>query len=217
MHPVQFRVDPPSGPRDRLTIAFRPILALPHALVVGGPFLGVLGGSYRTGLFGLLALLFALFDWVAIIFTGQPIEALQAHKRGYLAWRARALAYMAFLRDEYPPFAEDGGDYPAAIELPATPAQRNRFGVALRPLLVLPQALATALLLVAWIFAAIASWFEVVVTGRLSPSLWRFGHEVMRYVLRVEAYVLLIHDQYPPFALADAGERAFGSAAEVQA
>src|SRR4051794_8673636 len=101
MHPVQFRVEPPASPRDRITVAFRPFLALPHALVVGGPVMGVLGGGYRTGVLGLVALLFAFFDWVAIIFTGQPIAGLQAHKRTYLAWRARALAYMTLLRDEY--------------------------------------------------------------------------------------------------------------------
>jgi Domain of unknown function (DUF4389) len=205
-YPVHFHVEPPAARRNRLTVAFRPILAFPHMLVVGGPILGLVGWGYRTGVFGLLALLLALFDWCAIVFTHRPIPSVDSIKRQYLRWRADALAYMALLRDEYPPFGE--GPYPAALELPDPPEEHAYASVLLRPLLVFPQVVVTALLLVAWLVAAIISWFEIVITGRLAPGLWRFGYECMRYVLRIEAYLLLVHDEYPPFALTDPEERA---------
>jgi hypothetical protein len=200
-YPVRFDVAPPPEPRDRLMALLRPILAIPHLVLVGGPALGILGGGYRTGGLGALAILIALFDWIAILATGQPIAGLQAYKRLYLTWRARALAYAAFLRDEYPPFGE--GAYPVTLELPELPATRDRVAILLRPLLALPHVVVVMILLLAWAIVAFVSWLWLVVAGTLPISLWRFGRDVMAYSLRVEAYLLLLCDQFPPFSLAD--------------
>jgi hypothetical protein len=205
-HPVRFHVEVPERPRDRLTVAFRPILSIPHAIVVGGPFLAISGGGYRTGVLGLAALVMALFDWVAIIFTGRSIPSVQHYKQDYLGWRSHALAYMALLRDEFPPLGE--GNYPATLELPPLPQDRNRVEIGFRPILIIPHVIVLFLLLVAWLIAAIVSWLQILFTGRLAPALWSFGHRVMRYLLRVETYALLVHDEYPPFSLVDEGERA---------
>jgi hypothetical protein len=200
-HPVQFRVDVPAGPRDRLTILLRPILAIPHVLLVGGPVVGLLGGAYRAGALGVMALLVALFDWILIVFGGQPIAGLQSWKRLYVQWRGRVLAYCAFLRDEYPPFGD--GPYPAVVELPEPPATRDRADILLRPIMALPHLVVLAILVVAWALTAIVSWFWLVATGDQPASLWRFGRDVMAYSLRVESYILLLHDQFPPFALSE--------------
>jgi hypothetical protein len=197
--PVDLELAPPDGPRDRLTILARPLLALPHALIVGGPILGLGGGGYRTGAFGLLALLIAFFDWVAILVTGAPLSGLQDLKLRYLRWRARVLVYCAFLRDEYPPFGE--GPYPVTLILPDAPATRNRLEVALRPIFAIPHLIVLGLLLLAWLFVAIYTWVVLVATGLHPAWAWRFGRDVMRYSLRVEAYLLLIHDQFPSFAI----------------
>jgi hypothetical protein len=197
--PVDLEVTQPSEERDRVTVLLRPILALPHALLVGGPVLGLGGGGYRTGAFGLVALLIAFFDWIAILVTGAPIAGLQALKLQYLHWRARVLVYCAFLRDEYPPFGD--GAYPATLRLPDPPATRDRAQVALRPLLAIPHLIVLAVLLFVWLLAALYTWAVVVITARHPPALWRFGRDVMRYSLRVEAYLLLVHDQFPSFAI----------------
>ena len=41
----------------------------------------------------------------------------------------------------------------------------------------------------------------IVFKGEMGENLWRFTRDVMAYALRVEAYALLIHDQFPSFAL----------------
>jgi len=198
---VDLEVEPPTGERDRLTALARPLLVLPHAIIVGGPVVGIGGGGYRTGAFGLLALLIAFLDWASILFTGRPMDGLRDLKVRYLQWRARVLVYAAFLRDEYPPFGEK--PYPAALHLPDPPAVRDRLQVGLRPLLVIPHLVVLALLLVAWLLVAIYTWVVLVVTRRHPPAAWRFGRDVMRYSLRVEAYLLLMHDQFPSFAIFD--------------
>ena len=55
--------------------------------------------------------------------------------------------------------------------------------------------------LIAWVVTAIIGWFAVLFTSRYPHGLWRFGQGAMRWSLRVEAYLLLLRDEYPPFSL----------------
>lgn len=196
--PITLEVPPPTTERNRLTVFARPLLALPHVLLVGGPILGIGGCGYRTGVFGLLAGLIALFDWISILVTGRSVAGMQDLKIRYLQWRARVLVYCAFLRDEYPPFGE-GKDYPATLHLLDPPQERDRLSVALRPLLVIPHLVALAALLLVWLFVALYSWVVLLVTSRHPAAAWRFSRDVLSYSLRVEAYLLLVHDQFPSF------------------
>jgi hypothetical protein len=41
----------------------------------------------------------------------------------------------------------------------------------------------------------------VLLTGRYPAELWRFDEGVVRWELRLEAYLLFLHDNYPPFRL----------------
>ena len=49
--------------------------------------------------------------------------------------------------------------------------------------------------------AALIGWFAILATGRYPEGLYRFAVGVLRWNTRVEAYLLLLHDEYPPFAL----------------
>ena len=49
----------------------------------------------------------------------------------------------------------------------------------------------------------IAAWFVIVVTGRYPRGMFGFVEGVIRWNVRVTAYVLtLVTDRYPPFRLA---------------
>lgn len=202
-YPVAYRVDPPEGPRNRLTVGFRLILAIPHLFLVGGPGVGLGFGSDRTGVLGSVAGLLAIFNWFVIVFTGRANQQMFELQHFYLRWRARALAYIALLRDEYPPFGD--GDYPVSFEFPAVIENRNRWTVGFRLILVIPQVIVVMFLLLAWLVTAVIGWFAVLFTRRYPDGLWRFGEGVMRWTLRVEAYLLLLRDEYPPFSF-DGGE-----------
>ena len=197
---VQLHVEHPAGARDRWGTVFRPILVIPHAILVGGPLVGFGTGAYRTGVLGLLALTCAVFDWFAILFTGRSIAGLQPLKRLYLGWRTRVMAYACLLRDEYPPFGD--GPYPARLELPDEPAHRDRKSVGLRLFMLIPHLVVLFGLLIVQLFVSLVAWFSIAFTRRLNDSLWRFTCDVINYALRVEAYALLIHDQFPSFSLA---------------
>jgi len=198
-YPFSFDVEPQTTERNRLTVAFRLILAIPHMLLVGGPGFGIGVGSDRTGALGMVAGVLAFINWFIIVFTGRANEGILSLQQYYLRWRARALAYEALLRDEYPPFGD--GDYPVSADFPAVVEDRNRWTVGFRFLLIIPQAIALFFVLIAWGVTALIGWFAVLFTGRYPDGLWQFGQGVMRWTLRVEVYILLLRDEYPPFSL----------------
>jgi hypothetical protein len=81
--------EPPAG-RNRLTVFFRLLLALPHLILVG--MLTVLW-AFTTAV-----------AWLAILLTGRYPETLYGFALGALAWTARVESYALLLTDEYPPF-----------------------------------------------------------------------------------------------------------------
>lgn len=212
-HPVQVDVEPALSGRNRLTVAFRVVLAIPHILLVGGPAGAIWIVSNRPhdgmnvdwtaggGVLGAVALVCALISWFAIVFTGRHPSGLRQLAEFYLRWRVRGTTYTALLRDEYPPFGD--ALYPATLAIAQPPAERSRLTVAFRPILVIPQAICVWALGLAWALTSVIAWVAILLTGSYPESLYRFGVGVLRWTTRVEAYMLLLHDDYPPFSLHD--------------
>ena len=211
-YPVGIHVQPATENRNRLTAAFRVILAIPHILLVGGPLAATLTWSWtaETGLryewgtgggaLGLVAAVVACLAWFAIVFTGRYPQGLWNLATLYLSWRVRAVAYTAMLRDEYhPPFGE--GPYPVKLELHAPDAPRDRLTVAFRIVFVIPHLLAVLVLNLLWALSSLIAWFAILLTGRYPTRLYEFAVGVFRWNIRVEAYLLLLRDEYPPFLL----------------
>jgi hypothetical protein len=206
--PVDIEVAPALTERNRLTTAFRPILAIPHVLLVGGPaafaitVVGTLVTQFgvSTGVLGSVAAVCSLIAWFAIVFGGQYPPGLKSMAIFYLRWRVRGIAYLALLRDEYPPFGDE--PYPASLVLniPET-STRDRVSVGFRLILALPHILAVTLLGLAWMLTTLIAWFSILFTGRYPAPLYEFGVGVLRWSTRVEAYLLLLYDEYPPFSL----------------
>jgi uncharacterized protein DUF4389 len=210
-HPVRIHVEPAIEGRNRLTTAFRLILAIPHLILVGGPIAVALlwsssteaGSSYDWGagggLLGAVAAVCAVIAWFAILFTGRHPQGLWNLAAFYLRWRVRAAAYVALFRDEYPPFGD--GPYPATLKLTQPDGPRDRVTVAFRIFLAIPHLIAVWALGIAWGITTVIAWFAILLTGRFPEGLYRFGVGVLQWNIRVEAYLLLLHDEYPPFSL----------------
>jgi hypothetical protein len=209
-HPVDVHVPPRTENRDRVTTAFRIVLALPHLVLVGAPaafaFSWSMGPEGNRGLewtgggvLGAVAGVCALIAWFAILFTGRYPDGLRSLATMYLRWRVRAVAYTALLRDEYPPFGD--GAYPAELVMDLPEKPRDKLTVGFRLILAIPHLVAVWLLGVAWCFSTIVAWFAILFTGSYPRGLYAFAVSVLRWNTRVEAYLLLLHDEYPPFTL----------------
>ena len=93
-YPVSIAVEPALTNRNRLTTAFRLILAFPHLILVGGAGLGAATrGDGRTtvgsegGLLGAVAIALAVVSWFTIIFSGTHIAGIRQFTSYYLRWR----------------------------------------------------------------------------------------------------------------------------------
>lgn len=204
-YPVVIDHVPPSSPRNRLTTLLRGFLALPHVLLVGGMGVSMAYGQ-RTqvsagaegGLLGAVAVLGAFVSWCTIVVAGTQIDAVRRYTLFYLRWRTRALAYLMLLQDAHPPFGD--GPYPVTCTV-QVPATRRRLTVLVRILLAVPHLVVLVLLWFAWCLATMIAWVAILVTGRHPQALYDFGAGVLRWRLRVDAYLLLLVDDYPPFSL----------------
>lgn len=196
-YPVSVTIEPQLEGRDRLTTAFRLILAIPHAILVGPIYwLHRAGG---VGLLGAAAYVLAIVSWFTLLITGEHIRGIRDFSLYYLRWRTRAVAYMALFVDTYPPFGD--GAYPASIEVFDPSLPRDRATIAARFLLAIPHFVLLFFLLIGWLVTSVIAWFAILFTGSYPPSLYPFGVGVIRWMLRVEAYLLLLVDEYPPFAI----------------
>lgn len=210
-HHTVVSLEPCTDDRNRLTCFFRPILAIPHVLLVGAPTAfgislgwGLLGGpdanfGAGAGVLGLVAGVAALIAWFAILFTGSYPRGLWQLATFYLRWRVRAVAYMTLLRDEYPPFGD--GAYFADVDVVPPDGERNRLTTAFRIFLLIPHFIVLWLLSVMWLITTIVAWVSILFSRRFPPTLYDYGVSVLKWSVRVEAYLLLLHDEYPPFAL----------------
>ena len=211
-YPVTYDVEPQLKDRNRLTVAFRIILAIPHAILIGGPGLALgaggvwgsdndfswVGGFGSQGLLGIAAGFAAIIAWFAILLTKKHPEGSWNFCRFYMHWRTKAVAYMALLRDEYPPFGD--GDYPVTYEVAFPEGPRNFWSVLLRIIYGIPHIIVLFFLGIAWFITAVIAWFAILFTGSYPEGLARFGVGYLRWVARFETYMLLMRDEYPPFS-----------------
>jgi hypothetical protein len=186
-YPVEVHVDPPAE-QNRLSVLLRLIYAIPHTLITSA-----LG--YVVGVTGLVA-------WVIILVTGKCPPGLLRFHAGYVRWLARSYGYLGLLTDKYPPFAfEDDPAYPVRMIANEDTGDRNRLTVFFRIILAIPHFIILSVLgFVAFVVAVIA-WFAALGTGTVPEGMHNFLAGVLRWTTRVNAYLYMLNDEYPPFAM----------------
>ena len=115
-YPADFDVDYPQRLSRGLVLVKSWLLAIPHLIIVGlltAPWYWVANGAptddyQRTAGISLLGLL-VLVAGLALLFTGRYPPSLFDLVMGINRWVYRVTAYVALMRDEYPPFRLDQG------------------------------------------------------------------------------------------------------------
>jgi hypothetical protein len=192
-YPATFTFDAPERVAN-----WRPLvqwlLAIPQMLIVA--------------VLGRVSQLLAVISWFAIVFTGKLPAGLANFQAMYLRYYLRTATYVGFLREEYPPFgfgtaaADPGEDPRVGVNFVPKLAGRNRLTTGFRLILAIPQLIVLLLLFIALFVVVLIAFFAVLFTGRWPAGLRDFALGVGRWFLRVQAYLLLLTDDYPPFSLA---------------
>ena len=155
----------------------------------------------------ILSEVISIVSWFVILFTGALPEGLANLQVMYMRYSTRTSLFAAFLKEEYPPFtfsttpADPGDDARVRVEITPQLTNRNRLTTAFRIILVIPHVIVLLFLFLAAAVSVLIAFFAVLFTGHWPPGLRDFVVNVMRWGLRVQAYFLLLTDEYPPFAM----------------
>jgi hypothetical protein len=169
--------------RNRLTVFFRLILAIPHLI-------------WLT-VWGIVAALAVIANWFATLVKGQSPEGLHNFLATYLRYQTHVYAYVLLLADPFPGFGGKPG-YPIDIEIDP-PRPQNRWTVGFRLILAIPAYIVSGILGYLNRALAVFSWFIALAMGSVPEGLRNFAAFALRYEQQTAAYSLLLTGRYPSF------------------
>jgi Domain of unknown function (DUF4389) len=201
--------------RNRLTVFFRLILAIPHFV----------WAFFWT----LLMLLVVIVNWLITLVAGRSPKALHDFTAAYLQYVTHLFAYLLLAANPYPLFTGTE-DYPIDLEIDP-PAPQRRLVTLFRILLAVPALVLEAVFLgtfaggggsysegsnnsdvsystggatvgVLWTVAFFA-WFACLVVGRMPLGFRNLQAYGLRYGAQVWSYFFLLTDRYPNLDPAD--------------
>jgi hypothetical protein len=202
-YPVRFAVDYPDRQLNRLTTAFRIIVAIPMLILVES----VSGGRYVPSDHGDVI----VYGAGGILFFAPLLMILFRRKypRWWFDWNlelqrftTRVVVFLALMDDRYPSTDDEQSvhldyDYPDAAQ------DLNRWLPLVKWFLAIPHFIVLFFLWIATVVVVVVAWFAILFTGRYPRSIFDFVEGVFRWGQRVLAYaILLVTDEYPPFRLA---------------
>jgi hypothetical protein len=183
--PLQYDVEYPES-LSRLLIFVKWLLAIPHMIVL-----------YALGIVLSIITLIAFFT---ILFTRQYPRGMFDLVVNINRWNANLGAYVLLLRDEYPPFSWEPGQYAVTYEL-EHPENLNRWLPLIKWLLAIPHFIVIVILAIISYFVLFIAWFAILFTGKFPRGMFDYVVGVSRWSYRVNAYIYLQRDEYPPFSL----------------
>lgn len=209
-HPVRLVVEDDLH-RNRATVFFRIILAIPHLIWIT--------------LWTIAVIIAAIVNWVATLIVGQPPVSLHRFLSTYVRYTVHLNAYLHLVANPYPGFLGEEGEYEVDVRLPREPVAQARWTTLLRLILALPALVLSVFLggangpsVNVFIFGgrstrrqgggggfggllsgvcAFFGWFASLALGRMPRGLRDAGAYGVGYGAQVLAYLLLITDRYP--------------------
>jgi hypothetical protein len=179
-HPITLEVNDDLR-RNRLTVFFRLLLAIPHFVVMA--------------VWGLAVWVVALVAWIVTLIAGRMPDGLHNFQAAYLVYQNRVNAYVYLVADPFPPFGS-GGTYPVELAV-AGPEKQNRLTVFFRFLLAIPALILANVLLTLAQVLAFVGWFVALFTGKLPQGMRDLSAFCLRYYDQTMGYLLLLTQRYP--------------------
>lgn len=208
-YPVQFRVDYPDRPLNRMTTFFRLFMLIPIGIV-----LGAISGASSSSTWTdpdtqkTITTIAAGAGGLLVFAPLVMIVVRRKYPRWWFDWNLelqrfinRVGAYSALMDDRYPS-TDDHQSVHLNWVYPDVERDLNQWMPLVKWLLAIPHFIALFFLHIGAMAAVIVAWFAILFTGRYPRALFDFVEGVMRWDNRVIAYCMtMVTDQYPPFSL----------------
>lgn len=181
-HPISLSVTDDLR-RNRLTVGFRWLLVIPHAIWLM--------------IWGIAVSLAVIISWFATLFAGTTPQGLHDFIAQWLRYSTHVNGYLYFLADPFPGFL---GDRPYDADLSvAPPAPQNRWITGFRPILAIPALIVLyvlgILLSVMWLIA----WVVGIFAGAIPLGMRNLIAWIIRFNQQTGGYLMLLTDRYPSF------------------
>jgi Domain of unknown function (DUF4389) len=183
-HPVGLVVEDDLR-RNRLTVFFRLLLAIPQAIWLG--------------LWSIAATIAVIIAWFAALVTGSVPAGLHAFLARYLRAATHFYSYVLLVADPWPPFGGVEGTYPVDLRVDP-PVPQSRLTVLFRLVLAIPAFLLSYVFRVVNQLIAFLGWFYCLATGSMHEGMRDVSAWMMRYELQTYAYAFLLTGRYPSLA-----------------
>jgi len=185
-YPVTFDIAYPER-MSRWLIFVKWLLIIPHLIILYALML--------------VAEVLTFIAWFAILFTSRYPKGMFDFVVGINRWQNNVDAYVLLLRDEYPPFSLSAGQYPVTFDI-EYPEKLSRWLIFVKWLLIIPHLIVILLLGIVYMITLVIAWFAILFTGHYPKGMFDFAVGLLRWGARINAYFLLMRDEYPPFSLA---------------
>jgi Domain of unknown function (DUF4389) len=181
-HPIRLVVEDDLR-RNRLTVFFRLLLAIPH-------FVWFM-------LWGIVALLALIANWFATLVRGRSPDGFHNFLATYLRYQTHVYAYTLLIADPFPGFGGAPG-YPIDLDVDP-PEPQSRLTVFFRVILAIPAYIISSIMSYLNRAIAVFSWFVALVLGRVPEGMRNFAAFALRYEQQTTGYAFLLTQRYPSF------------------
>jgi Domain of unknown function (DUF4389) len=180
-HPVTLEVTDDLT-RNRLTVFFRLILAIPHLVWVS--------------LWGFVAVFAAIANWFATLFSGRSPDGLHNFLAAYIRYWTHVQAYLYFVADPFPGFKGRRGTYPVDVDIEG-PQPQNRWITGFRLILAIPALILATVLRYVYQVIGFLGWFVCLALGRMPQGMRDLSAYCLRFEAQTHAYTGILTDRYP--------------------
>lgn len=185
MYPIVYSA-PLLGERNRLTVFFRILLAIPWFIVIS--------------LWSIALFFTVVFAWFALVFTGRYPEGLYNFNRSFLVFSARTNGWLWLLADEFPPFnGTDDPNYPIRVLVEDPKPEYSRMKVLFRIIVGIPVMVMMYVMNLITQVVGFISWFAILFTGKLPEGLYKPLRASIALAAKGSGYFLLLTEDWPSF------------------
>lgn len=147
-----------------------------------------------------------IINFWSILITGKMIRSMFDFQLNLMRWSLRVSARSMNLCDGYPAFGMTHNDTDVVLDI-EYPEASNRVSVLLRAMfgifyVLLPHAFILFFLQIGTMFVRMIAFWAVLFTGKYPEGMHAYMVGVIRWNVRVNAFMSYLTDTYPPFSRA---------------